>query len=103
MIAAVAWPTAWRSIIRAHRSSRGAGHPADETVWARADARFALGYWPWLLLAQPPPLPERVLTHVAGGIIIDAFSNSGSRPGLRVRTGDRSGSLFSRKEAGRNR
>src|SRR3954466_10553781 len=29
-----------------------------ETVWERADARFALGYWPWSLLAQPPPLPR---------------------------------------------
>lgn len=30
-------------------------------IWARADARFALGYWHWSFLAQPAPLPERVL------------------------------------------
>jgi pimeloyl-ACP methyl ester carboxylesterase len=33
---------------------------ATGTAWDRADARFALGYWPWALLAQPEPLPERI-------------------------------------------
>jgi haloacetate dehalogenase len=27
----------------------------------RADARFALGYWHWFFLAQPYPLPERLI------------------------------------------
>ncbi len=30
-------------------------------VWAHADARFALGYWHWGFLAQPAPLPERLV------------------------------------------
>ena len=30
-------------------------------VWARADARFALGYWHWSLLALPHPVPERII------------------------------------------
>ncbi len=30
-------------------------------VWARADARFALGYWHWGFLAQPAPLPESMI------------------------------------------
>ncbi|MGY1643213.1 alpha/beta fold hydrolase [Geodermatophilus sp. SYSU D00703] len=30
-------------------------------VWARADARFALGYWHWAFLAQPHPVPERLV------------------------------------------
>ncbi|MBB3675087.1 alpha/beta fold hydrolase [Modestobacter versicolor] len=30
-------------------------------VWARADARFVLGYWHWAFLAQPEPLPETVI------------------------------------------
>jgi haloacetate dehalogenase len=30
-------------------------------VWARADASFALAYWHWGFLAQPPPLPERLI------------------------------------------
>src|SRR5687767_8228262 len=32
------------------------------SAWDRADARFALAFWPWSLLAQPEPLPELVLT-----------------------------------------
>lgn len=30
-------------------------------VWARADRRFALGYWHWSFLAQPHPLPETLI------------------------------------------
>ena len=30
-------------------------------IWARADDRFALGYWHWGFLAQPAPLPERAM------------------------------------------
>jgi haloacetate dehalogenase len=30
-------------------------------VWARADDRLALAYWHWGFLAQPPPLPERLI------------------------------------------
>jgi len=48
------------------------------TVWDRADARFALGYWPWSLLAQPEPLPERILTAAPDAIIDDALGGWGS-------------------------
>lgn len=30
-------------------------------VWARADAALALLYWHWAFLAQPAPLPERMI------------------------------------------
>ena len=30
-------------------------------VWRRADAKFAGGYWHWAFLAQPAPLPERLI------------------------------------------
>jgi haloacetate dehalogenase len=30
-------------------------------VWARADRDFARGYWHWAFLAQPAPLPERLI------------------------------------------
>ena len=30
-------------------------------VWARADRRFALGYWHWPFLAQPNPFPEALI------------------------------------------
>jgi len=49
-----------------------------ETVWQKADARFALDYWPWSLLAQPEPLPERILTSIPDAIIEDALNGWGS-------------------------
>ncbi len=49
-----------------------------ETAWRHADARFALGYWPWSLLAQPSPLPERILTTNAEAIVDNALSQWGS-------------------------
>lgn len=49
-------------------------------VWNRADADFALGFWPWSLLAQPEPLPERILASTADAIIDSAFDNWGSAP-----------------------
>ena len=60
-----------------------------ETVWERVDAAFALGYWPWSLLAQPEPLPERMLTAAADAIIDNALGGWGSpaaafRPEVRT-------------------
>jgi haloacetate dehalogenase len=49
-----------------------------ETAWHHADARFALGYWPWSLLAQPAPLPEQILTANAAAIVDNALSQWGS-------------------------
>ena len=53
-----------------------------ETVWDRADARFALGFWPWSLLAQPEPLPERVLAAAAEAIVDSALDGWGSPPAV---------------------
>ncbi|HYG89779.1 MAG TPA: alpha/beta hydrolase [Azospirillum sp.] len=50
-------------------------------VWERADARFATAYWPWSLLAQPEPLPERLLSAAPDAIIDDALGGWGSPPG----------------------
>jgi haloacetate dehalogenase len=47
-------------------------------AWSRADARFALGYWPWSFLAQPHPLPERLIASAADAVVDDAFANWGS-------------------------
>jgi haloacetate dehalogenase len=49
-----------------------------ETVWQHADARFALGYWPWSLLAQPEPLPEKFLEACAETVIDNALGGWGS-------------------------
>jgi haloacetate dehalogenase len=42
-------------------------------AWDRADARLALAFWPWSLLAQAEPLPERVLTACAHAVVEDAL------------------------------
>lgn len=50
-----------------------------ETVWDRADARFALTYWPWSLLAQPAPLPERIVEASPEAIVDNALGGWGTR------------------------
>jgi haloacetate dehalogenase len=47
-------------------------------VWDRADARLALGFWPFSLLAQPAPLPERLLLSAPDAVIDDALGQWGS-------------------------
>ena len=49
-----------------------------ETVWDRADAKFALAYWPWSLLAQPAPLPERILAAAPEAIVDSALGGWGT-------------------------
>jgi haloacetate dehalogenase len=41
-------------------------------VWARADARLALGYWHWAFLALPAPIPETVIGHDPEYFFFDA-------------------------------
>lgn len=41
-------------------------------VWRRADAALALGYWHWAFLAQPAPLPERLILGDPDGFWIAA-------------------------------
>jgi haloacetate dehalogenase len=47
-------------------------------AWDRADARFALGFWPWTLLAQPEPLPERLIAAAPDAIIDSALNGWGT-------------------------
>ena len=49
-----------------------------QTVWERADARFALAYWPWSLLAQPEPLPERLIEAAPEAVIDAALAGWGT-------------------------
>ena len=42
-------------------------------AFRRADFRFALAYWPWSLLAQPEPLPERLIVADPETVIDDAL------------------------------
>ena len=47
-------------------------------AWERADKRLAIGYWPWSLLAQPEPLPERLVATAPEVIVDNALSGWGS-------------------------
>jgi haloacetate dehalogenase len=47
-------------------------------IWARADDRLALGYWHWGFLAQPAPLPERLILAAP-----DAFWIAAQRMGIK--------------------
>jgi haloacetate dehalogenase len=47
-------------------------------VWASADARLALSFWPFTMLAQPAPLPERLLGDVAEAVVDDALRHWGT-------------------------
>jgi haloacetate dehalogenase len=47
-------------------------------AWERADARLALAYWPWSLLAQPEPLPERLIGAAPEAVVDDALGGWGS-------------------------
>ena len=49
-------------------------------VFDRADARFALAFWPWSLLAQPAPLPETLIAAAPDAIIDNALGQWGSNP-----------------------
>jgi haloacetate dehalogenase len=47
-------------------------------VWNRADARLMLAFWPFSLLAQPEPLPEKLIAAAAKAVVDDALSNWGT-------------------------
>lgn len=50
------------------------------SAWDRADARLMLSYWPFSLLAQPAPLPERLIGACPEALVDDALANWGSPP-----------------------
>jgi haloacetate dehalogenase len=49
-------------------------------VWDRADATLMLGYWHWAFLAQPAPLPERLISADPDGFWL-AAERIGLKPG----------------------
>lgn len=51
--------------------------PTSE-AWARADAKFALAFWPFVMLAQAEPLPEQILATAAAAVVDDALANWGT-------------------------
>jgi len=51
-------------------------------AWNRADARFAQTYWPWALLAQKSPLPEKYLLGVPEAIFQNPFGHGSYGPDI---------------------
>ena len=49
-------------------------------IWRRADDTFAIGYWHWAFLAQPAPLPERMILGDVAAVWI-AIERMGIKPG----------------------
>jgi haloacetate dehalogenase len=47
-------------------------------AWDGADARFALSFWPWSLLAQPAPFPEELLAAAPEAVIQSVLAGWGS-------------------------
>ena len=64
---------------RIHRLAVLDAVPTSE-VFDRADARFALAFWPWSLLAQPEPLPEKLIAADPEIIVDSALAEWGSDP-----------------------
>ncbi|MBC8036164.1 MAG: alpha/beta hydrolase [Rhizobiales bacterium] len=53
--------------------------PAAE-AFGRADAKFMLAFWPWSLLAQPEPLPERLIASSPEAVVDNALVEWGTDP-----------------------
>jgi len=47
-------------------------------IWDRADARFALAFWPFSFLAQAAPLPERLIGACPEAVVEAALSGWGT-------------------------
>src|SRR5258707_3722668 len=45
-------------------------------AWNRSDARFAQTYWPWSLLSQKEPLPEKYLLCAPEAVFHNLFGQS---------------------------
>lgn len=54
--------------------------PVD-AVWNRADDRMALAFWPWSLLAQDEPLPERLIAAAPDAVVDHALGGAWGSPG----------------------
>ena len=51
-----------------------------DIAWERADDRLTLGFWPWSLLAQPEPLPERLIGAAPEAVIDNALGPEWGTP-----------------------
>lgn len=52
--------------------------------WGHADAKFAMTYWPWVLLSQKVPLPEKYLLGAPGAVFDNPFGQGSFSPEVRA-------------------
>src|ERR1700722_13583254 len=53
-------------------------------AWGHADSRFAMTYWPWSLLSQKVPLPEKYLSAAPGAVFDNPFGKGSFGPEVRA-------------------
>jgi haloacetate dehalogenase len=52
--------------------------------WGHADAKFAMTYWPWILLSQKAPLPEKYLLGAPDAVFDNPFGQGSFGPEVRA-------------------
>jgi haloacetate dehalogenase len=72
--------------------------PIDD-AWRRADDRLALGFWPWSLLAQAEPLPERLVGAAPEAVIDHALGPAWGTPAATFDAGARAQYLAQLQDA----
>jgi len=53
-------------------------------AWGHADAKFAMTYWPWSLLSQKAPLPEKYLGGAPDAVFDNPFGQGSFSPEVRA-------------------
>jgi haloacetate dehalogenase len=53
--------------------------------WGHADAKFAMTYWPWILLSQKAPLPEKYLLGAPEAVFDNPFGQGSFGPEVRAK------------------
>jgi haloacetate dehalogenase len=53
--------------------------------WGHADATFAKTYWPWILLSQKAPLPEKYLLGAPDAVFDNPFGQGSFGPEVRAK------------------
>jgi len=52
-------------------------------AWGRADTKFAMTYWPWSLLSQKAPLPEKYLLGAPDAVFDNPFGSGSFGPEVK--------------------
>ena len=53
-------------------------------AWGHADAKFAMTYWPWSLLSQKAPLPEKYLIGAPDAVFDNPFGQGSFGPEVKA-------------------